>query len=1039
MRMNRQQVLIPLMMAAVAQLSHPGNALAAPKICAEVFSPELRNAKYSDLKTAWKQSQIAIAELHRQAFGMDNAIRSLLTAVVAREFVWMNGDPGGAKTYVSRLVFESVLKTLPERDKRIFILQFHKLIAEGKITGFVKFEALMQKGRYEIETSTSLVGDQYLFLIADEAEKANAATLNALLSVLNERKAFLGSRVVDSLLASGVFTSNKTLGEFIKSFLDDRPSGEALLDRQPIKIHVTDQFATAKLKGEFYLAVKRAKADKLARPDLPLLEIGKLADQVQVPPEIMNDIAEIAREFDGFVTEKADGSRKEVRYGQRENEYFPANQFSTRSVRRLAQVFKAAFIVDQLMSGVAADQIRMSVERRDLHLLATCAVYGSPARITHKSIPLGKMHNQTFQPSLVKVVDTYGLDVSLRGDWNPWARELTLSEVTNNTRQMVVRVGKDGHATTLFAEGDLTLPPEELANAMKHAAEAEVDNGIDLKKPTFVVEGPLEQLINKDTVTHETKQELTSILEDSEMLAQRLNTQIEKPATAPHVQMPTENGVSKAEFRKARAEIRKGNMSAIKFSYEMNQRGYKAMVQRFPELEHSIEAHFTALTSGEHLYVFGPPGGAKTALADAILKAELKTVNNQELNRYIEKVLARLAEQNEGKGKQDADRVATKKFLAQVLKRMHDETHPDRPNQFKTFILQFHKLLPEGVLAGFPKTELQLKEGKEVIDTSTSLAGRDFLFAILDEVDKANPQTLVSLLSILNEREVMVGGQVIKASLRTAILTSNKMTSELLDSYYEDRSSGTALLRRAINKVFVNNKLSTTEELAKFLIKLENGVKPEFKGLLAVHELRSLADQVEIEDHIVQMLAQIEERFIGKRMAEAKKSRDFTKEDPREAPDYYVPASTAATATFEQLVDQLKSRLIVRQLAEGVPFEKLRYKVELNDLHLFFEGLAFWAPQHLTSGFDTNGIVEFKADSTTLNRIAQGNFSNARVRYHAEQMAAEARDFVEVLNSEVQNYVTEYRAMVAKSPNLFPLSGVFLNEAARQRAIQQVQ
>jgi hypothetical protein len=45
----------------------------------------------------------------------------------------------------------------------------------------------------------------------------------------------------------------------------------------------------------------------------------------------------------------------------------------------------------------------------------------------------------------------------------------------------------------------------------------------------------------------------------------------------------------------------------------------KALKQRFVELDHSIEAHLTGLLSENHLYVFGPPGGAKTALAEVIL------------------------------------------------------------------------------------------------------------------------------------------------------------------------------------------------------------------------------------------------------------------------------------------------------------------------------------------------------------------------------------------------------------------------------------
>ncbi len=291
------------------------------------------------IASAWSESVEALQTIQQRVYGRGQVIEALTAAILAKEFVWINGEPGGAKTYLSRLMFQAVLNSIPQKEKKMFVLQFHKLIAEGKITGFQKFSSMMKDGKYEIETESALVGDRFLFLIADEAEKSNPAVLNALLSVLNERKAFLGARVVEAALASGVFTSNKTTGEFIQGFLNDRPSGEALLDRMAIKIHIPNQQLNAKETVAMYDLVKNPNN---ARISLPLGQIESLITKVKVPDDLMAEIVAITREFDRYVTRKSDESRAAVRYGEAESEYFPANQFSNRSVRRLVQIFKAA-------------------------------------------------------------------------------------------------------------------------------------------------------------------------------------------------------------------------------------------------------------------------------------------------------------------------------------------------------------------------------------------------------------------------------------------------------------------------------------------------------------------------------------------------------------------------------------------------------------------------------------------------------------------------------------------------------------------------
>jgi formylglycine-generating enzyme required for sulfatase activity/MoxR-like ATPase len=959
---------------------------------------------------AWTESITALNQIDQAVYGRSQVIETLTTAVLAKEFVWINGEPGGAKTYLSRLMFQSVLNSIPEKDKKIFVLQFHKLISEGKISGFQKFSSMMKDGKYEIETASSLVGDKFLFLIADEAEKSNPAVLNALLSVLNERKAFLGSKVVDSILSSGVFTSNKTTGEFIQGFYSDRPSGEALLDRMAIKIHIPNQQLSSRETIAMYDLVKNPQKLKIS---LPLRDLEILVNKVKVPDEMMAEIVEIARSFDRYVTNKADKSREQVRYGEAENEYFPANQFSNRSVRRMVQVFKASLIANQLMQGVPFEKIRLTPKKEDLALLAKSALYVGPSQVKLKTFKVSEIKDGKIISGGIHIESDLGVRSELQAEYSPYDGKLYLQDLEGNTQIILKLDNSSGqnkwvvHSKSLEFQ-DYTVNEGSINSLNGKLNDLIATNNVDLSKPQFEMDSSaIDKLLAKGTVKERTQKELESIKQDLGQFADTLNQQIDKNSQKPTAQVVQKllPPRSAKEIRAFRREVKDlPEKERIGRYYDWMTYEVKALRQRFVELEHSIEAHLTGILSENHLYVFGPPGGAKTALAEVILKSELKKLNADQINAFTAKVLA--------------NKKTDQKFVRAVLERMRQE----KPKFFERFLLQFHKLLPEGVLVGFPKIEKQLNAGIEEIETSTSLASEKFIFAILDEVDKANPQTITALLSILNEREVFAGNQVIKTALRTAVLTSNKMPSEFLDSYHEDRSTGEAVLDRAPNKVFVSNKISSEETLTQFLSNLEKGISPNWKGLLAVGELKSLVDQVEFENPAVkEALAKIQEKFLGLRIKKEEETRKANKMDPREFPDYYVSASgSASDRTVIRLIDQFKARFIVHQLMQGVPFKDIKTTVEMKDLNLFFEGLGYWAPQKIVSHFNTDGTLEFKNDSQVIEKLLGSGVLDSRVRFHLEMMIDEARDFVQVANSVTQDFMTGYKSEITKYPELFP-------------------
>ena len=954
---------------------------------------------------AWQESVAALNQIDHAVYGRHDVIEALTTAMLAREFVWINGEPGGAKTFLSRMIFQSALNSIPEGEKKIFVLQFHKLISEGKISGFQKFSSMMKDGKYEIETSTSLVGDKFLYLIADEAEKSNPAVLNALLSVLNERKAFLGSRVVDSILSSGVFTSNKTTGEFIQGFFSDRPSGEALLDRMAIKIHIPNQQLSPAETIAMYDMVKNPQKMKTV---LPLIDLEGLVSKVKIPDDMMAEIVSIAREFDRHVTSKADKSRADVRYGEAESEYFPANQFSNRSVRRMVQVFKARLIAKQLMDGVPFDRMRLAPNRQDLVLLAKSALYIGPAHVELKTYSLSEMKDGKVTSGGVQIKSKYGAVAVLQAKYSPFESEIKL--VDGDGKVQFVYVFKNGGwvlDSKAPAFADWSVNSDQIAGLTNKIQAVIQANKIDLLKPQFEVDDAIDRLLAKGTLKERTRNELLSIKQDLNQFAEVLNQhfdrdQVARQAAPPEKLLPSR---SEREIRSFRREMMTaGQKERVSKYYDWMGYEVRALKQRFVELDYSIEAHLTGILSENHLYVFGPPGGAKTALAEVILKSEIKKLNADQVDQFV-----RTTVQTLGKDQN---------FLKAVLGKMQT----DKPQQFKRFLLQFHKLLPEGVLVGFPKIEKQLNEGKEEIEVSTSLASQQFVFAILDEVDKANPQTITALLSILNEREVFAGNQVIKTALRTAILTSNKMPSEFLDSYNEDRSTGEAVMDRAVNKVFVSNKISTDEALTQFLLNLEKGISPSWKGLLAVGELEPIVRQVDFESPAIrELMAKVQEKFLSSRIKKEEDTRKAHLMDAREFPEYYVSAAgSASDRTFIKLMDQFRARFIVHQLMNGVAFKDLRTTIKLEDLSLFFEGLGYWAPQKIVSARDRNGVVTFSNDSHVLENLLGSGVLDSRVRFHVEMMLDEAKDYVQVLNSVVGDFTHNYNSEIARHTEIFP-------------------
>jgi len=208
--------------------------------------------------------------------------------------------------------------------------------------------------------------------------------------------------------------------------------------------------------------------------------------------------------------------------------------------------------------------------------------------------------------------------------------------------------------------------------------------------------------------------------------------------------------------------LTKDGLAALKEQRDRVRANFGHVNSRLLHAHSAIHAAFVARLLRGHMFVYGPPGGAKTLLIRELLALEEKP----------------------------------------------------------SFQIQLHQSMTEQPLIGGQDFEAA-KRGEYIVNTKGSLA--TFKTANLDEIDKANPGVLSVLLGLLNEREVQVGREVIKADLETLFTTSNAILPEILDAFRENGqlSTAAALLNRFQFKVCLYNWLENADQ--KLLSKVRFG------------------------------------------------------------------------------------------------------------------------------------------------------------------------------------------------------------------------
>lgn len=153
----------------------------------------------------------------------DEAIDTILIALLLREHVLVHGETGTGKSFLADSIFSAFT------DARVFKAALTKFSTETLVFGAIDPKVLREEGDTRYRTEHGIINADFAYL--DEFLDANDPVLRALLPVLNERIFIKGSQQEEADLITAIATTN---GDPYK--VND--TLKAVVDRFKFKIHL---------------------------------------------------------------------------------------------------------------------------------------------------------------------------------------------------------------------------------------------------------------------------------------------------------------------------------------------------------------------------------------------------------------------------------------------------------------------------------------------------------------------------------------------------------------------------------------------------------------------------------------------------------------------------------------------------------------------------------------------------------------------------------------------------------------------------------
>lgn len=208
----------------------------------------------------------------------DAEIDGLLAALLAREHVLLLGPPGTAKTALAESLTRSI------EGLSYFYWLMSRFTVPEELFGTFSIQGLKQDKFVRI-TRGKLPEASIAFL--DEVFKANSAILNALLTLINERKFHNGGAAEDCPLESLIGASNE---------LPESKELDALYDRFLLRYWVSYIKDASALKAVMLSELGSSEAPTLSQEDLAELQAQVV--EVGISEDKLDLILEIKRELE---------------------------------------------------------------------------------------------------------------------------------------------------------------------------------------------------------------------------------------------------------------------------------------------------------------------------------------------------------------------------------------------------------------------------------------------------------------------------------------------------------------------------------------------------------------------------------------------------------------------------------------------------------------------------------------------------------------------------------------------------------------------